>query len=74
MRGARESDPSTSLRLEAYLLIRWSEAIDRNDRLCENYVHGSTKLTTNGMALLESKYLSARPEPSRRAPMEFHTV
>ena len=42
-----------------------------NDRLCENYVHGSTALTTNEMASLESKYLSARPELSRRVPIEF---
>ena len=40
-------------------------------RLCENYVHGSTALTTNEMASLESKYLSARPELSRRVPIEF---
>ena len=40
-------------------------------RLCENYVHGSTALTTNGMASLESKYLSARRELSRRVPIEF---
>src|SRR5882672_4733618 len=40
-------------------------------RLCENYVHGSTALTTNEMASLESKYLSVRPEHRRRAPREF---
>jgi hypothetical protein len=42
-----------------------------NDRLCENTVHGSTKLTTNGVVLLEFDYLSVRPERRRRAPIEF---
>jgi hypothetical protein len=40
-------------------------------RLCENSVHGSTKLTTNDSVSLEINYLSVRPEPSRRAPREF---
>ncbi len=41
------------------------------DRLCENTVHGSTRLTTNGVASLEIEYLSVRPEHRRRAPREF---
>ena len=40
-------------------------------RLCENTVHGSTKLTTNGVVSLEIKYLSVRPEPRRRAQRAF---
>ena len=48
-----------------------SESVISSGRLCENYVHGSTALTTNEMASLESKYLSARPELSRRVPIEF---
>src|SRR5258705_11623783 len=42
-----------------------------NDRLCENTVHGSTRLTTNGVVSLEIEYLSVRPEHRRRAPREF---
>ncbi len=40
-------------------------------RLCGNSVHGSTKLTTNGVVSLEIEYLSVRPEQCRRAPREF---
>src|SRR6267142_1412048 len=40
-------------------------------RLCENTVHGSTRLTTNGVVSLEIEYLSVRPEHRRRAPREF---
>ena len=40
-------------------------------RLCENTVHGSTRLTTNGVVSLEIEYLSVRPERRRRAPREF---
>ena len=42
-----------------------------NDRLCENTVHGSTRLTTNGVVSLAIEYLSVRPEHCRRAPREF---
>ena len=45
--------------------------IPRIARLCENYVHGSTALTTNAMAPLEFKCLPVRPELSRRAPRSF---
>ena len=51
--------------------VRWSETIKRYDRLCENYVHGSTQLTTNGVVSIDIEYLSARPERGRRAPIEF---
>ena len=40
-------------------------------RLCENTVHGSTRLTTNGVVSLEIEYLSVRLEHRRRAPREF---
>jgi hypothetical protein len=40
-------------------------------RLCENSVHGSTKLTTNAVVSLKIEYLSVRPEQRRRAPREF---
>jgi hypothetical protein len=40
-------------------------------RLCENSVHGSTWLTTNGRENTEIKYLSVRPERCRRAPKVF---
>src|SRR6185295_8516218 len=45
--------------------------ISRCARLCENTVHGSTRLTTNGVVSLEIEYLSVRPEHRRRAPREF---
>jgi len=37
----------------------------------ENAVHGSTRLTTNGVVSFEIEYLSVRPERRRRAPREF---
>jgi hypothetical protein len=40
-------------------------------RLCENSVHGSTGLTTNGYETLQIKHLAVRPELRRRAPKEF---
>ena len=40
-------------------------------RLCENTVHGSTGLTTNGALPLKIEHLSVRPELRRRAPKEF---
>jgi hypothetical protein len=40
-------------------------------RLCENSVHGSTKLTTNAVVSLKIEYLSVCPEQRRRAPREF---
>ena len=40
-------------------------------RLCENYVNGSTELTTNGVASFKFEHLAVRPELRRRAPMEF---
>ena len=43
----------------------------RSARLCENSVHGSTKLTTNAVVSLKIEYLSVRPEQRRRAPREF---
>src|SRR6185295_6839315 len=45
--------------------------ISRCARLCENTVHGSTRLTTNGLVSLEIEYLSVRPEHRRRAPKKF---
>jgi len=42
-----------------------------SSRLCENSVHGSTKLTTNAVVSLKIEYLSVRPEQRRRAPREF---
>ena len=42
-----------------------------SDRLCENSVHGSTWLTTNGCQKLQIKHLAVRPELRRRAPKEF---
>src|SRR5882724_6086230 len=36
-----------------------------NDRLYEKPVHDSTRLTTNGPALLDIEYLSVRPETLR---------
>jgi hypothetical protein len=47
------------------------EAFVRNDRLCENSVHGSIGLTTNGYRKLQIKHLAVRPELCRRAPNEF---
>src|SRR6266850_3369884 len=45
------------------LLALWREdEIPRYIRLCENTVHGSTRLTTNGVVSLEIEYLSVRPE------------
>ncbi len=32
-----------------------------NVRLCENYVHGSTALTTNGITSFEIRHLSRSP-------------
>ena len=40
-------------------------------RLCANFVHGSTKLTTNGSEDTKINYLTVRPEHGRRAPIEF---
>src|SRR6266550_1112279 len=40
-------------------------------RLCENTVHGSTGLTTNGRQITKFSYLSVRPELCRRAPKSF---
>ena len=58
---------------EAPLIRTLEKDSSHSARLCENYVHhGSTALTTNGIASLESKYLSARPELSHST--SFHTV
>jgi len=35
-------------------------AVIPNDRLCENHVHGSTRLTTNGIASFEIKHFDVR--------------
>jgi hypothetical protein len=40
-------------------------------RQCEKSVHGSTELTTNGIASFETRHLAVRPERRRRAPIEF---
>ena len=73
--GARDALLSFRPKGEIFLLgqnvVLIIGKISRCTRLCENYVHGSTALTTNEMASLESKYLSARPELSRRVPIEF---
>src|SRR5258705_3376315 len=52
-------------------MLHFKEKIPRFGRLCENTVHGSTRLTTNGVVSLEIEYLSVRPEHRRRAPREF---
>jgi hypothetical protein len=44
-------------------------------RPCENSVHGSTWLTTNGRENTVITYLSVRPELGRRAPKVFsHSI
>jgi hypothetical protein len=48
-----------------------STGVILSSRLCENSVHGSTKLTTNAVVSLKIEYLSVRPERGRRAPREF---
>src|SRR5258705_5435876 len=52
-------------------MLHFKEKIPRFGRLCETTVHGSTRLTTNGVVSLEIEYLSVRPEHRRRAPREF---
>jgi len=43
-----------------------SGRISRCVRLCENTVHGSTWLTTNGALSQEIEHLPVRPEPSSK--------
>jgi hypothetical protein len=43
-------------------------------RLCENSVHGSTRLTTNGVVSLNIKHLSVRPERVEGFRESFQTV
>src|SRR3989442_5467920 len=39
--------------------------------LCENSVHASRTSARTGCGVRNIKYLTVRPEPSRRAPIEF---
>src|SRR5882724_830552 len=43
-------------------------------RLCQNPVHTSRTSARTGLGVTKMKCLTVRPEPSRRAPIEFHTV
>jgi hypothetical protein len=56
---------------EAQLIFIRSVVPEVHEILCENSVHGSTWLTTNGRENTEIKYLSVRPERCRRAPKGF---
>src|SRR6266852_2742972 len=42
-----------------------------SDRLCENAVHASRASPRTGCGVGKIKYLTVRPELSRRAPIEF---
>ena len=37
----------------------------------ENLVHASSSLSMNGCEVSKIKYFTVRPEPGRRAPIEF---
>ena len=50
---------------------RRPRATTLNAGLCENSVHGSTQLTTDGWEVHKMNYLTVRPELRRRAPDEF---
>ena len=67
--------PFNTLRInsaEGFVFVSdWKSEIFRCARLCENSVHGSTELTTNGYETLQIKHLAVRPELRRRAPKEF---
>ena len=64
--------PLTAVKsIEAQRLCAECRRVTVTIRLCENSVHGSTGLTTNGYETLQIKHLAVRPELRRRAPKEF---
>jgi hypothetical protein len=59
-------------RLQQY--VRRHRWLQRIFRVCENSVHVSTELTTNGTPIPEINYLAVHPELVEGFRSSFHTV